>query len=316
MIVSSRPVNNLPQQQQLIAQSQQTRKQQPQNANIQAQGGGITRRRGPGIIGRGMLPLSDGLPIQEYERRRQHNSHQAEENKKEQRERNNEAARRSRQRRADLISTQTAEIQRLSQEVGALTRERDYWKGVVERMQGGGGSGGGTQQQQPLSSSQYLAYPAAMTPSAAPLGHASVAPAAPMQTPQFSGIATPSQLPNHVTPSQMLSQYPELASMPPQRLQAQAGQNRQSSAPVSQTIAPAAFDNDSRPQVESDSFTGFDFLQSSNTYTPDATTTSGAVGSLDDSVLLMQLEEYENQMKNGDALDHTEDFDVTLGQSS
>lgn len=83
-------------------------------------------RRGPEA--RGLQPLYDNMPPEELERRRQHNIAQARENKRQQRERNNAAAKRSRERRVQLIEDQAREIQRLREENGALSRERDYWK--------------------------------------------------------------------------------------------------------------------------------------------------------------------------------------------
>lgn len=83
-------------------------------------------RRGPEA--RGLQPLYDNMPPEELERRRKHNVAQAHENKRQQRERNNAAAKRSRERRVQLIEDQAREIQRLREENGALSRERDYWK--------------------------------------------------------------------------------------------------------------------------------------------------------------------------------------------
>ncbi|KAK8010837.1 hypothetical protein PG990_009802 [Apiospora arundinis] len=201
--VQNNSVNNAPQQQQ---QQHETQNQQPHNTHRQTQGSVTTRRRLTSTIGHGMLPLSEGLSIQEYERRRQHNTRQAEENKKEQRERNNEAARRSRQRRADLIADQKAEIDCLKQENGALKSERDYWKGVVIEIQGRvggvGGAGSAQQQQHPRqlqssSASQNLACPAGMAPSAASHGNVPVAPTAQMSAPRMPASQFPPQMPNH-----------------------------------------------------------------------------------------------------------------------
>lgn len=279
-----------------------------------------SRRRGPGIIGRGLLPLSDGLSIQEYERRRKHNSEKAEENKKVQRERNNEAARRSRQRRADLISSQSGQIQRLSQEVGALTRERDYWKGVVERIQSGGGMGGrGQQNDQPLPQqqqqqqqtmpSQYLAYPAAMTPSASvnstPLSHIAVTPTAQVpaqqqvQNPQFSAVATSSHLSTQIAPAQLMHPFPDIAGMTAAPIKTDLN-----SPPVPQTLAPSALGHTDTE------FAGYPFLSSVDT--PDNTSASDTVDRLDDSEFFQQMDEYNTHVKSGDSVDAMENFDFSI----
>lgn len=89
-------------------------------------------RRGPEA--RGLQPLYDNMTPEELERRRRHNVAQAHENKRQQRERNNAAAKRSRERRVHLIEDQAREIQRLREDNGALSRERDYWKSQVEAL--------------------------------------------------------------------------------------------------------------------------------------------------------------------------------------
>ncbi|KAK7927315.1 hypothetical protein PG985_004313 [Apiospora marii] len=317
------PVNN--------QQQQAAEKTQPQAAPP-------GRRRGPGIIGRGLLPLSDGLSIQEYERRRKHNSEKAEENKKVQRERNNEAARRSRQRRADLISTQSGQIQRLSQEVGALTRERDYWKGVVERMQSGGGgmNGRGQQNDQPLPqhqqqqhqqqqtlTSQYLAYPSAMTPSVSvnstPLSHIARTPSAQVptqqQNPQFPAIATPSHLSANIAPSQLMHPFPDIAAASAQAqaqgvaMAAVPVKSNLNSPPVPQTFAPAAFDAAASGHADT-GFAGYPFFPSADT--PDNTSASDAVEGLDDSEFFQQMDEYNTHVKSGESVDAMEDFDFSI----
>lgn len=331
-------MNNQPQQP-YPAQPQTPQRSQQQHGTTKTESQAAPgRRRGPGIIGRGLLPLSDGLSIQEYERRRKHNSEKAEENKKVQRERNNEAARRSRQRRADLISSQSSEIQRLSQEVGALTRERDYWKGVVEHMQGSSMSGGvgraqqkdqpppQQQQQQQTLPSQYLAYPAGMTPSASvnstPLSHIAVAPPAQvlaqqqMPTAQFPAVATPSHLPSHITPSQLMHPFPDIAAASAQAhaqgtaaLATAPFKNNHNSPLVTQTLAPVSFDTAATGHADGE-FAVYPFLPSVDT--PDNTTASDAVGGLDESEFFQQIDEYDTDVKNGGSSNAMENFNFSI----
>ncbi|KAK8060162.1 hypothetical protein PG996_010092 [Apiospora saccharicola] len=249
----------------------QPQPQAPQRAEQQAQSAPV-RRRGPGIIGRGMLPLSNDLPVQEYERRRQHNSEQAEENKKVQRERNNEAARRSRQRRADLIEEQKSEIAQLKEETGALTRERDYWKGIVDRMQGVGGSRG----QQQAVSSQYLAYPAAMAPSvpvnSTPLNNIAVVPA-----------PAPAPAPATQASAQLMRPFPDMGSA-----SAQAQAQAQGAALAAASANPNLAD--------------FNLLPLSDA--PD--------NGLGNSEFFQQMEEFEASMKKGDSMDALENFNFSI----
>ncbi|KAK8051826.1 hypothetical protein PG993_003211 [Apiospora rasikravindrae] len=318
---NSMPVNNSSlqpytaqsQQQQIVAQYQTPHQAQGQQQEHGQDQPASSRRKLPSI-GRGLLPLSDGLSVQEYERRRQHNSRQAEENKKEQRERNNEAARRSRQRRADLIENQAAQIQRLKEENGALVRERDYWKGVVERMQGGMVSVGHNQQyqqsDQPLSqqhstTSQYLAHPVSMTPStsiaSAALGHMSASPTARQQMQTF-------RYPN-TAQSQMMTQFPASAPAQP-RAQASAmvatsHNNAQNSNSGTKTRASAASGH------AENGFAGFPPHQTA-VGTAEAAMASGAVGGLDDADFFRQLEDYDADLQNEESGDPLANFDFSI----
>ncbi|KAK8028297.1 hypothetical protein PG991_005353 [Apiospora marii] len=293
------PVNN--------QQQQAAEKTQPQAAPP-------GRRRGPGIIGRGLLPLSDGLSIQEYERRRKHNSEKAEENKKVQRERNNEAARRSRQRRADLISTQSGQIQRLSQEVGALTRERDYWKGVVERMQSGGGgmNGRGQQNDQPLPQHQQQQHQQQQTLTSQYLAYPSLPSSRTLSSP---AIATPSHLSANIAPSQLMHPFPDIAAASAQAqaqgvaMAAVPVKSNLNSPPVPQTFAPAAFDAAASGHADT-GFAGYPFFPSADT--PDNTSASDAVEGLDDSEFFQQMDEYNTHVKSGESVDAMEDFDFSI----
>ncbi|KAK8127755.1 hypothetical protein PG984_008863 [Apiospora sp. TS-2023a] len=259
------PVNLQPQQSYPAQAAQGSQQQQQQGASTQPPTVPV-RRRGPGIIGRGMLPLSDDLPVQEYERRRKHNSQQAEENKKVQRERNNEAARRSRQRRADCIEDQKSEIARLKEENGALTRERDYWKGIVDRMQSNVMSGGMGRVQQPMQST----------------------------------LPTPSRL-----PSQLMRPFPDMGSASAQAqgaaLAAASVNNNLNTPPVSQALAPAAFEAAALGHANHN-LADFNLLPVSDA--PD--------NGLGNSEFFQQMEEFEASLKKGNSADALENFDFSI----
>ncbi|KAK8080388.1 hypothetical protein PG997_008206 [Apiospora hydei] len=280
-------VNNSSQQQ-YAAQSQAPHQAQGQQQQHAQDRPNPSRRKLP-TLGHGLLPLDDGLSVQEYERRRIHNNTQAEENKRLKRQRNNDAARRSRLRRLNLIDTLTEENQRLKEENGALVRERDYWKGIVDRMQGltvGGGHAQQTQQvdrpvpQQHSTPSQGLAYPAALTPQTA------MASAALLQlsaTPAPRQQAHTSRVP--AAQSQMMSQFPAQARGP---APARAGTTTRTSAASGR--AGSGFAGPSRQTAAS---------------------SAGTTTASDIDELFLQIAEYDEHVRNEQSDDPLANFDFS-----